>query len=245
MRLAVLADIHGNIRALEAVIAALRHETPDRIVNLGDCFSGPLHAAAVADRLIELDWLTVRGNHDRWLLETPPQDMGPSDRHAFAQLDTKEEDWLRDLPATARLDGDVLLCHGTPASDTTYLTETLRGDSVREATPDEVAARLGGEAAALVLCGHTHIPRLIHRPGGGLVLNPGSVGLPAYTDDDPWHFVETGTPHARYALATRASGGWSVEFRRVVYDWEAAARDAAKAGRPDWAHALRTGLAMK
>lgn len=243
MRLAVLADIHGNIRALEAVIADLRAQKPDRIVNLGDCFSGPLHAAAVADRLIEYDWLTVRGNHDRWLIETPPERMGPSDRHAFAQLDMREEDWLRDLPATAWIDGDILLCHGTPASDTTYLTETITDGTVREATPQEVETRLGGEPAPLVLCGHSHLPRLIHRAGGGLVLNPGSVGLQAYRDDDPPHRVEVGSPEARYALATRGAGGWSVEFRRIAYAWDAAARDAERAGRPDWAHALRTGRA--
>lgn len=241
MRLAILADIHGNIRALEAVITELRREKPDRIVNLGDCFSGPLHAAAVADVLIEYDWLTVRGNHDRWLIETPPEQMGRSDQHAFAQLDMREEDWLRDLPATARPEPDVLLCHGTPASDTTYLTETITGDRVRAATADEVEARLSGERAQLVLCGHSHIPRMIERANGGLVVNPGSVGLQAYTDSDPFHAVERGAPEACYALATRGTGGWSISFRTVPYDHEAAARDAGAAGRPDWANWLRTG----
>ncbi len=245
MRLAVLSDIHGNIRALEAVIAELRREKPDRIVNLGDCFSGPLHAAAVADVLIATDWITVRGNHDRWLLETAPERMGASDRHAFAQLDTREEDWLRDLSATARIDKDVLLCHGTPASDTEYLTETIEGREVREATMTEVEARLAGDQTPLILCGHSHVPRLAGRAGGGSVVNPGSVGLQAYEDDTPRHFVETGSPHARYALLTRRRTGWSAEFRRVAYDWDAAARDAENTGRPDWAFALRTGRAAR
>ncbi len=74
MRIAVVADIHGNVRALRAVMDDLKQVAPDRVVNLGDCVSGPLEAAETADVLISLAWTTIRGNHDRWLLEKSEAD---------------------------------------------------------------------------------------------------------------------------------------------------------------------------
>ena len=103
--------------------------------------------------------------------------------------------------------------------------------------------RLGPDAyRPLLLCGHNHLQRSMRLPAGGLVVNPGSVGWPAYQDDEPYpHVMEAGSPHARYALVDDASGTWEVEMRSVVYDWEAAARIAEGNARPDVARALRTG----
>jgi diadenosine tetraphosphatase ApaH/serine/threonine PP2A family protein phosphatase len=94
----------------------------------------------------------------------------------------------------------------------------------------------------VILCGHTHIPHVVVIEDGPLIVNPGSVGLPAYDDTRPYpHKVETGSPHARYAMLTQADGAWQAELLCVDYDWEQAARDAEANGRPDWARALRTG----
>ena len=84
MRIAVVADIHGNVRALRAVMDDLKEIAPDTVVNLGDCVSGPLEAAETADVLISLAWTTIRGNHDRWLLEKSVDEMGSSDKAAAA-----------------------------------------------------------------------------------------------------------------------------------------------------------------
>jgi len=74
------------------------------------------------------------------------------------------------------------------------------------------------------------------------VLNPGSVGWPAYDDDHPHpHVIEAGTPHARYAIADDRAGTWAAEFRAVSYDWDGAARIAEGNDRLDVARALRTG----
>ena len=99
----------------------------------------------------------------------------------------------------------------------------------------------GKVSASLILCGHTHQPRIRQLDDGRLVVNPGSVGLPAYDDNHPhFHLVETDSPHARYALLERQNGRWNVELRNVAYDWESAAAQADRNGRPDWADALRT-----
>ena len=83
MRIAVVADIHGNVRALRAVMDDLKEVAPDRVINLGDCVSGPLEAAETADLLISLAWTTVRGNHDRQLLDCPVEQMGHRIRPRF------------------------------------------------------------------------------------------------------------------------------------------------------------------
>jgi putative phosphoesterase len=245
VRIAVIADVHGNLRALEEVQADLRQYAPDIVVNLGDNVSGPLQAAASADVLMESGYIHIRGNHDRQLLDRPPEQMGPSDRAAFAQLSDRHKAWLRDLPPTTTLE-DILLCHGTPDDDLEYLLEEVRQENVRLASPELIRARLGSVDAPLVLCGHSHIPRIVSAKGGVLVVNPGSVGLPAYDDTHRGqHYVETGSPHARYAIIDRFDRTWKVDLIAVEYDWDSASREAAAAGRADWARALATGYALR
>src|SRR5437016_5983346 len=134
MRIAVLADIHGNLRALEAVRADIAGRSPDVIVNLGDHISGPLQAAATADFLMEQSYIHIRGNHDRQLLDRPPADMGLSDRAAHGQLSDRHLAWMAALPSTQTLGEDVLLCHGSPTNDLEYLLEQVDGDRVHLAS---------------------------------------------------------------------------------------------------------------
>jgi predicted phosphodiesterase len=244
MRIAVLADIHGNVRALRAVMEDLKQVAADRVLNLGDTVSGPLEAAETADVLISLAWTTIRGNHDRQLLDRPAEQMGRSDQAAFGELKNHHTAWLSTLEATAEVE-DLFLCHGTPDSDTTYLPETVEPDGrVRIATPAEVKRRLDGTSARIVLCGHSHVPRIVALDDGRLIVNPGSVGLPAYTDDTPVpHANQMGAPHARYAVLERrkAADPWQISFRVVSYDWDAASKRAADKGREDWARWISTG----
>ena len=76
MRLAAIADVHGNYLALEAVLADIRAQGIGEIVNLGDMASGPLDARRTMDALMALDAVHVLGNHDRWLIDRPPEKMG-------------------------------------------------------------------------------------------------------------------------------------------------------------------------
>ncbi len=247
MRLAAISDIHGNLPALEAVLADIAHAGVDVTVNLGDIVSGPLWPSETADRLMALDLPTIRGNHERQVLAVEPQ--GPSDAFATARLSAAQRAWLAALPATRLLGDDVFCCHGTPSSDLVYFLETVTSDferggapGMRAASSAEVTARALDVAQRLILCGHTHVPRAASLPDGRLIVNPGSVGLQAYDDSHPHeHVVENGTPHARYALLTRSAAQWQVEFRCVAYDFESAARRAETNRRGDWADALRSG----
>lgn len=240
--LAVLSDIHGNLPALEAVLADVARHAVDATINLGDIASGPLWPRATVARLMALDLPTIAGNHERQVLAGGA--LGASDAFAAAALDDAQRAWLRALPATLRL-GDVHLCHGTPDDDLTMWLETRTATAVQAATAADVTARARPAltaGASLLVCGHSHVPRVVALDAATTIVNPGSVGLPAWRDDDdPTHGVELGSPHARYAIVARGAAGWDVTLRAVRYDHAAAARRAAANGRPEWAHALATG----
>ncbi|MDQ1093404.1 metallophosphatase family protein [Xanthomonas sp. PPL139] len=242
MRLAALSDIHGNLPALEAVLADIGRRGVDRIVNLGDIVSGPLWPRETAARLMPLALPTVRGNHERQLSELEPAAMGASDAYAHAQLTPAQRHWLAALPPTLSLP-HALLCHGTPHDDLCWLLDELEPPRLRAADAQRVRERLGdAPPAALVLCGHSHLPRTLRLDDGRLLCNPGSVGLPAYAETHPQpHRVETGTPQARYAVLDYRDGQWHAQLHAIDYDHASAAAQAERNGRPHWAHALRHG----
>jgi len=221
MRVAVLADIHGNLPALDAVLAEPDVASADAVVLLGDIALGPMPAQTL-DRLTQLGdravW--VHGNCEREMVtafdggEVP----GPNAADAVASaalIDRTHRDRLDRLPLTVTLDieqlGPALFCHASPRRD----DEMLLVDSA----PERWAAALEG-AAGVVVCGHTHMP-FDRLAAGHRVLNPGSVGMPY------------GHPGAGWALL-----GPGVTLRQTHYDVAAAARQIAASGHPqarEWA----------
>ena len=154
MRLAVLADIHGNLPALEAVLDDLERRQVDGVVNLGDCASGPLWPRETLAGLIALRWPTVRGNHDRVLGRDRPETMGASDRFAYDETESAQRTWLALLPPALDLGNGIVAFHGSPGDDEAYLLEDIAGGALVPAHPETVAARLAGVEA----------PRDPHRP---------------------------------------------------------------------------------
>lgn len=241
MRIAAIADVHGNLKALEAVLAHIDTYSPDIIVNLGDLVSGPFDPAGSADAQIGMDCHTIAGNHERQLLEGA---TGFSDAFARSRLRKLHLDWMADLPKFLTfMDGEIFACHGSPAGgDLEYLLEDVSSGQPILDSMEVIRPRLSGVGnAGVVLCGHTHIPRIV-QVDGVLIVNPGSVGMPGYRDSAPVpHVMEADAPHARYAVLERLSAGWSAELRAVPYDFEAAAGQAEDAGRDAVAYSLRTG----
>jgi predicted phosphodiesterase len=242
---AVLADIHGNIWALEAVLADVRRRKIRHHLNLGDAVYGPLEPQATALRLARLRSLvSIRGNQDRLPAEGSPHPASPTLDYVLQALTPQSRAWLASHPATAMVGQDLFLCHGTPASDETYLLEAMspQGGFLHDLAV--IQAQLAGVSRAVVLCGHSHLPRTVQLSDGRLVINPGSVGLPAYSDDTPVaHKMETGSPHARYAVLAETVSGWRVEQVTLPYAWKKAVDKARENGRNDWAAWLESGRA--
>jgi predicted phosphodiesterase len=207
MRAAVLADIHANLPALDAVLAEPDVVGADVVVLLGDIALGPMpgptldRLAGLGDRAV---W--VHGNCERELITAfdggeIPGPNGDQARATAALIDRAQRDRLDGLPLTVTLDidglGPTLFCHASPRRD----DEMLLVDS----PPERWAAALEGVEAGVVVCGHTHLPfdRLL---GGRRILNPSSVGMPY------------GHPGAGWALL-----GPDVTLRQTRYDAEAAA----------------------
>jgi len=237
--LAAIADIHGNRWALEAVLEDIQRRGIKRIVNLGDSLLGPLDPTGTAQLLMQRHILAIRGNDDR-VLFAPPAVLSPSIIYSLAHVTPDALDWLRNLPATDVVADEIFLCHGTPTSDDSYLLEEVKPTGVSLRATSSIAADVADITQPVILCAHSHTTRTVMLPNGKLIVNPGSVGLPAYRDDGPLlpHGMESGSPHARYAILSKESTGWQVQHIHLPYNWDAAISAANAHQRPDWAHWL-------
>ena len=240
--LAIIADIHGNRWALEAVLQDIDRRGISQIINLGDHLTGPLDPAGTADLLIERGMLSICGNDDR-VLFSAVKELSVSQRYTRERLTEAHMNWLRSVPPTALVADEVFVCHGD-LFDSPYLLEQVEASGVFLRSTREIEASVADIAQPVILCGHSHVPRTVYLPNGKLIVNPGSVGLPAYTMEIPVPYaMESGSPHARYALLSRTRNGWQVEHVQVPYDWESAARVARSNQRDDWAEWLTSGRA--
>lgn len=234
MRIAVLSDVHGNLPALDAVLDDMARQSFDAVVCLGDHVSGPVDPRGSAERLMGLGALCIRGNHDRWTVDTNLRGAGSSDRFSRGRLTPEQLAWLASLPATAVLGDEVFLCHGTPTDDETpWLDNFYRGRATVLPSEAEVAREAAGIGQTVILCGHTHIARTVRLSDGRLIANPGSVGMQ----------LVRGTPDAHYAVIEKRQAGWQTALVGVPYDTEAAARLAEDNGFPGWGEAIRFGWA--
>ena len=230
MKLAIFSDVHGNLHALDAVLDDIAAERVDATLALGDFLSGPFDPVGVADRLIGLDLPAVRGNHDRYLTDGRDDDWH-IDAFVRTLLQPRHLDWLRGLPPTAIHAGTVLLSHGTPRDDNTGWLDGMVDSNAVLLSREHIEREGAGFPYEVLLCGHTHVPRLVKLGDGRIVVNPGSVGLP----------FDSGSPDAHYAIVEKRRAGWTVSFKSIPYDYQAAAKLALGRGHPRWAEVVTTG----
>jgi len=205
MRVAALYDIHGNLPALEAVLAEVEREGVDAIVIGGDIASGPPQPREVVELVRSLaNAHCIRGNADRLFDEEFAGDEGLA--WLLERLGDEQAGWLAGLPFSAVLD-DTLYVHATPLDDTTIVTELT--------TDEKLAGLLRDVEQPRVVAGHTHM-QLERRVGDRLFVNAGSVGWPY-----------EGVPGARWAIVDEG-----VELRSTDYDRERAAELIRASGHP-------------
>jgi putative phosphoesterase len=240
-RFAIFSDIHANLPAMEAVAAHIKTGGYDGVYCLGDIggyASQPNEVQAVIEAM---GCPAILGNYDEGVgfnkddcgcLYIKPFDIEMSN---ISFLWTREHTtdankvWLREMPREIRMEVDgrkVLLCHGSPKSNTEYLFENRSDGYLRQFTE---GGKFDAEADIIVF-GHTHVP--YHRTVDGVdFVNTGSVGRP-----------KDGDPRAGYAVLTIDDGNISVEQIRLAYDVEAACSRLIAAGLPEYfAEYLRTG----
>jgi len=246
MRLAVISDIHGNIWALKAVLEDAERRSIEKFINLGDIFYSPLKPRETFDLLQTIDALTIQGNQDRAIYQAGQTEISdnPTLAYIIDELGSEPIKWLESLPKTQVISNEVFLCHGTPRSDLVYLLEDVAKGFPMVKTEAAILEELDGRDFSIVLCGHTHLPRVVRLSSGTIIVNPGSVGLPAYDDDLPnYHVMQNYSPFASYAIIEKREDGWHTELLKIPYEFGLAAEQAQRQGRDDWAQWLATGRA--
>jgi predicted phosphodiesterase len=237
MRIALLADIHGNMTALDAVLNVLESEPIDQIVCLGDvAIFGPQPRETLAC-LRSLACPVVMGNTDAWALAPKIHPLRNEDSSKFndiefwgaLQLSGEDRAFIHTFQATVTVDlggGERLLCyHGSPRSF---------DDEIVATTPEETLHEmLAGQQALVMAGGHTH-SQLLRRFQTSLLLNPGSVGLPFEVMAEP--AGDRNPPWAEFAIVEWQAGRLRVELRRVPLDMDHLAQQVLNSGMPhaDW-----------
>lgn len=227
MRLAILADTHGNLPALEAVLADARAQGVDSYVIAGDLLLGAPFPVETLNRLRDLDAWIIRGNNDvyftRYDTGAAPETWQTAAQWALlrwshARLDRDAPDYLAALPdqVTVTLPGVAPICvvHGSPRAlsegiipdDPETRRKFAQSQSTNNVGVEDVLAQI---AEPVLVCGHTHIAWKSHN-NGQLALNPGAIGGP--TD---------GVVGAEYALLTWEHGRWTAKLRVVEYNVDA------------------------
>jgi len=233
MRIALLSDIHGNLIALECVLAEITREAPDQIVCLGDIAEGGPQPHAVVERLQHLGCPIVMGNTDLRLssprLDEPrTPDLAPSyamELWCVDQLTAADRAFIQTFPLMIALPLDheisLLAFHGSPQATT---------DMLLASTPEpELSDLLGDSHATILAGGHTHV-QLVRRYRDMVIVNPGSVGLPF---EQP---VAGGPicrpPWAEYAIVSVGQGRVSIDLRRTPIPIEPLLESVAHSGMP-------------
>src|SRR5712691_190733 len=234
MRIALIADIHGNLPALDKVLTELDRLRVDRILCLGDVAVGP-QPVETLERIEELGCAVTMGNWDACMLgETPRVDGELAEMLVDActwsadQLSSAHRDYMRRLQPTVelRLDDELTLLafNGSPRSF---------DDEIFATTPDEELERmLAGYDASVFAGGHTHF-QMFRRYGESVVLNQGSVGKPFRRRR---RGVMRLSPWAEYCLVEHEHGQTAIELRRTSIDVELLVGTMRRSGMP---HAKR------
>jgi len=240
MRIALLSDIHGNLIALESVLAELAKESPNQIVCLGDIVEGGPQPHAVLERLQRLGCPIVMGNTDvrmstARLDEPRTPNLPPSyamELWCVDQLTSAERAFIQTFPLTIAIPLDhemsLLAFHGSPHANTDLLFAT---------TPEpDLPILLGDSHATILAGGHTHV-QLVRRYRDMLIVNPGSVGLPF---EQPVPSGPIRRPAwAEYAMINVRQGRVSIDLLRTPIPIEALFESVAKSGMPypeRWTH---------
>ena len=230
MRIAVISDIHSNLEALDAVIAALPQF--DELYCLGDLVGYGPQPNEVVEKILQLEpTVVLSGNHDHAVVTGGTEGFSTHAAKAVEwtrqQIKPENRDYLARLQPSCKVEKariSIGLFHGSPWSPLTeYIFPGLSESEARNL--------IFGSGSSVILLGHTHVP-MLYSYGREMLANPGSVGQP-----------RDGNPKASFALLTVSESSLSFEVERVEYDVSTAADKIVRAGLPKFlAERLYTGM---
>lgn len=233
MRIAFVADVHGNAFALQTALAEVAAARCDRIVFLGDAAATGPNPTRAIEMLARLDAISILGNTDAWVLDPSLAPTAPGTavvreiaEWAHATLDTDHKTYLAALRPKEKVDlpgGRTLLAfHGSPRS---------YDDVVKDSTDEsELAIYFEGVDDDFLTGGHTH-RQMLRTYRDSVLLNPGSVGLPARSQEsspDTWSM----NPWTQFAVLDADPGAWRLELRTVALDVGVMLSEAASSDMP-------------
>lgn len=231
MRIAFISDIHGNLHALELVLADLQHKQVDQIVCLGDVASLGPQPGEVISRLRQLEIPVIMGNHDNYLLNPSLTEnhhpwLRAAELWCLTQLSTDDLNYLHSFrpELSFELDSNTsLLCyHGSPRSNEEFLYPNTSPEIL-----DEIFA---GQDGKILVGGHTHV-QMVRQHRGMLFLNPGSVGMPMeYPMRGPNQHIFR---WAEYAILDVDGDRLTTNLHRLPIDFEYLAQTTRASGLPD------------
>lgn len=221
--IAVISDIHGNLHALEAVLAEIDRRSTTQVVVGGDLALGGPAPAECVHLIRSRGYPSIRGNTDEWLTRKPNR-VTDAISWAAARLSDEDRGFLGGLPFLWRLQtpADLAVVHATPWS----ISDVVPPDA-----PESVVERVFAETrASAVVYGHIHhaYVRAFH---GKVLANSGSVGLPF-----------DGDQRSAFIILRPARKSWEAEIVRVKYDVDAAIHEAEKTDNPErsrWVRRLK------
>lgn len=230
LRIAVISDIHSNLEAFEATIAALPQF--DELYCLGDLVGYGPQPNEVVEKIIQLEpAIVLLGNHDHAVVTGDTEGFSTNAAKAVEwtrhQIKSENRDYLATLQPSCKLEKagmSIGLFHGSPRNPLTeYIFPGISESGVRNL--------IFGSGSSILLLGHTHVP-MLYSYGGEMLANPGSVGQP-----------RDGDPRASFALLTVSKSNRSFEVKRVEYDVSAVSDKIVRAGLPRFlAERLYTGM---
>lgn len=214
MRIAIIADIHSNYPALQAVLADIETQDVDEILVAGDAINGGPNPRQVLDVIYERNLKTVIGNHEEYVLNVrdPGHEYPPEWGTSFWTLDQlNQEDitFIENLPTSITV-GDMAVFHASPQS----LSRSIYPDS----RDDTLAELYGDVEQSVIITGHTHLP-FVRDWRAKVVINPGSVGMSL-----------DGSPMPSYVILTWIEERFLIQHRRVSYDYGVITENFEKSG---------------
>ncbi|GAB0168795.1 metallophosphoesterase family protein [Lysinibacillus sp. CTST325] len=239
MKIAVLSDIHGNKDALKAVLEDIKYRSIDKIYNLGDTLYGPLFPLETYEMIQSTDIKSVSGNCDRILLQSSSDN--PNIQCVIDVLLEEHKSWLINLPFSIQTD-DFYFCHASPENDELYMLNEITPHGVTVKQTEEIMKLVKDIPQNIIFCGHSHLPTIVYLPNNKIIINPGSVGLPAYEEVEPFYYkIESGTPFANYTVVEKRDGEYVIEQLSIPYDTTEVIKQSEVQNRSDWARALKYG----